>query len=460
MNRIPFDMIFENLKLFVDNFTAKNTSKLQYKTAVKRFLDEGGCIVDTVHDANLILTSRPHSPVWWQQGVTVPTVDVGFIIAALESGQVSLPTARLDGPSTPQKKRSASELSSSARSDRATKQSAVCLESSPLPALVDSQGHNQTILLELDKLYKRYQAEGDRWRTLSYRKAIRAIQTYPSEIASGAEAGRIPNVGSKIADKIEEIIHTGHLRVNDEFVLTDDYASQNVKLLFQKVHGVGAALANQFYDQGCRTLDDLRKRPDLTETQKIGLRYFDDLQKRIPRAAVEELGKVVEAVCHEIDSNCVVEIMGSFRRGAPDCGDVDFLFYPGKEGHALSDTFLREVVDRLEKRRFIVANLKLTQSVYHGICSLADGCKRRVDFLMASYKERGAALMHFTGNDFFNRSIRNLAHKKGYILSNHGLFKLTHGSDGHEKIWVAGETEESIFETLNVPYRPPTERNA
>ncbi len=37
---------------------------------------------------------------------------------------------------------------------------------------------------------------------------------------------------------------------------------------------------------------------------------------------------------------------------------------------------------------------------------------RRIDFLLVPWQQRGAALLYFTGNDLFNRSLRLLASKK------------------------------------------------
>ena len=37
---------------------------------------------------------------------------------------------------------------------------------------------------------------------------------------------------------------------------------------------------------------------------------------------------------------------------------------------------------------------------------------RRIDFLLVPEEEMGAALLYFTGNDIFNRSMRLLASKK------------------------------------------------
>lgn len=56
----------------------------------------------------------------------------------------------------------------------------------------------------------------------------------------------IPGVGSRIADKIWEIVETGNLRKLDELSSRDDINS--VKL-FTNVHGIGPTTAQYFIAQ-------------------------------------------------------------------------------------------------------------------------------------------------------------------------------------------------------------------
>lgn len=44
---------------------------------------------------------------------------------------------------------------------------------------------------------------------------------------------------------------------------------------------------------GCRTLEAVRGRSDLTEQQRVGLKYYDDFEQRIPRAEVAECERLV-----------------------------------------------------------------------------------------------------------------------------------------------------------------------
>jgi DNA polymerase IV len=75
--------------------------------------------------------------------------------------------------------------------------------------------------------------------------------------------------------------------------------------------------------------------------------------------------------------------------------------------------------------------------------------------------EFGAAMIYFTGNDIFNRSMRLLARKKGMCLNQRGLFKDVM-RNGQVKLnpgrLIEGRDERRIFEVLGVPWRPPEQR--
>ncbi|PHH68302.1 hypothetical protein CDD83_6158 [Cordyceps sp. RAO-2017] len=77
---------------------------------------------------------------------------------------------------------------------------------------------------------------------------------------------------------------------------------------------------------------------------------------------------------------------------------------------------------------------------------------------------RGGALLYFTGNDIFNRSMRLLAAKKGYRLNQRGLYRdplrgTAAGRDtASEADLVEGRDERRIFEVLGVRWREPHER--
>jgi DNA polymerase IV len=125
------------------------------------------------------------------------------------------------------------------------------------------------------------------------------------------------------------------------------------------------------------------------------------------------------------------------------------------------------LVDSLYQCKFLTHTLATSHSddgsKWHGVSKLPDGLHRRLDLLFVPWNERGAALIYFTGNDVFNRSLRLLASKKGMGLNQRGLFKDTLRGPGRVKLargtCIASASEEEIFRILGVPWRPPELRN-
>jgi DNA polymerase IV len=125
------------------------------------------------------------------------------------------------------------------------------------------------------------------------------------------------------------------------------------------------------------------------------------------------------------------------------------------------------LVDTLLASKFLTHCLATSHnddgSKWHGVSRLPNGIHRRLDLLFVPWKERGAALIYFTGNDIFNRSLRLLASKKGMGLNQRGLFKDTMRGPGRVKLTrgtcIASESEQEIFDILGVPWRPPELRN-
>jgi DNA polymerase lambda/DNA polymerase IV len=140
----------------------------------------------------------------------------------------------------------------------------------------------------------------------------------------------------------------------------------------------------------------------------------------------------------------------------------------------------------LTRRGFLVAtlaslhgrhhNASIAGSKWHGCCVLPPEASpgggrettprapiwRRIDFLLVPETEFGAALIYFTGNDIFNRSMRLLASRKGMRLNQRGLYKEVMRGPGRVKVTegelVEGRDEKKIFEILGVKWREPRER--
>ncbi|GAE00218.1 DNA polymerase POL4, putative [Paecilomyces variotii No. 5] len=324
---------------------------------------------------------------------------------------------------------------------------------------------NSRTIEVLQQMLDYYTRTSDVWRTIAYRKAISALRQQTTKIVTKSEALAIPGIGERLAAKIEEIVFTNRLRrLENANFTTEDHVLQ----LFLGVYGAGISQASRWIAQGYRSLDDLRTKADLTRNQRVGVERYDDFCQRIPRSEVEAHGAIVRKAIHEVDSAVQVIIGGSYRRGAADSGDIDLIITkPDATIEQIRDFMIGDIVPKLFDQGFLQIGLATTSrgdgSKWHGASALPESAIwRRIDLLFVPGAEIGAALLYFTGNDIFNRSMRLLASKKGMRLNQRGLYrdvlrganrvKLTDGS------LVEGRDERRIFEILGVPWRPPEHR--
>ncbi|KAK4508590.1 hypothetical protein PRZ48_002329 [Zasmidium cellare] len=328
-----------------------------------------------------------------------------------------------------------------------------------------SNSPNQATIDVLQQMADYYGQTGDEWRIRAYRKCITSLRNYPTKVTTREEAAKLPNVGPRLAEKIEEIAFTNHLRRLDN---AKAEPSDQVLQTFMQVYGAGIVQASRWVRDGYKTLDELLQRADLTDNQKIGIEHFEDFNSRIPRAEVAQHGSVVRKSLQAIDPSFEVIVGGSYRRGAKDSGDIDCIVTrPNTNADHLRNVVLGQLVPQLTAKGFLVASLAITSkddgSKWHGASRLP-GSKtwRRLDLLLVPSDELGAALIYFTGNDIFNRSLRLLASYKGMRLNQRGLYRDVIRGPKRVKVTegtlVEGKDEKKIFEALGVPWRPPEHR--
>ncbi|CAF1463730.1 unnamed protein product [Adineta steineri] len=329
---------------------------------------------------------------------------------------------------------------------------------------------NKDIIDKLQAMGDLYGKTNDKWRAYSYQKAITTIRRCTHRINSYEEIIKLPGIGESLAKKIWEIIDTGSFEKLEDFQ-SSEY--MNVITLFGNVWGCGPNIAKQWYDQGFRTLDDLRTKAKLSDNQQVGLKYYDEFLERMPRNEVCEIEAVVKEHALALVPDLIIQTCGSYRRGKATCGDVDILItHTDGISH---EGLLIPLIDSLKKSGFLTDDLVLSSSdkyeedsgshvKYYGVCLLPGENRkhRRLDIIIIPHDEYACALLYFTGSALFNRSMRALAHRYNMYLSQHRLNTGVIRKD-NSKINTGTPlytpTEESIFKYLNLPYRPPEERD-
>ncbi|KAK2185306.1 hypothetical protein NP493_240g01043 [Ridgeia piscesae] len=319
----------------------------------------------------------------------------------------------------------------------------------------------------------------------AYRKAAGVLAKHPTKIKSGAEAKKLASseyidrdgIGEKIAKKIDEVLATGKLQKLEKIRADDTSVAINE---LTKVTGIGPANAQKLVAEGITSIEELRKHEDkLNHHQQIGLKYFEDFEKRIPRSEMLKLRDVVLSEVKQLDSEYTADVCGSFRRGAANSGDIDILLtHPtftstSKKKYVIVTSLflvthhqpilLKNIVTCLEDVNFITDRLSLGDCKFMGVCrhvADSDGVEypfRRIDIRLIPHDQFYCALLYFTGSDMFNKNMRQHALEQGFTLNEYCLRPV--GVTG-----VAGEalpvsSERDIFDYIGMTYKKPDERN-
>ncbi|KAJ8287312.1 hypothetical protein GJAV_G00050110 [Gymnothorax javanicus] len=297
----------------------------------------------------------------------------------------------------------------------------------------------------------------------AYRKAASVIAKYPQKIKSGSEAKKLDGVGAKIAEKIDEFLATGKLRKLEK--IRNDDTSTSINLL-TRVTGIGPAAARKFVEDGVQTLDDLKKiEHKLNHHQQIGLKYFEDFEKRIPRAEMEKMEALILQELEKVDPQYIGTICGSYRRGAQSSGDIDILLtHPDYTSQSEKQPrLLHSVVDHLESLGFVTDTLSKGDSKFMGVCQLAreseeeDYLHRRIDIRLIPKDQYYCGVLYFTGSDIFNKNMRTRALEKSFTLNEYTIRPL--GVTGIAGEPLAVDSEKDVFDYIMWKYREPKDRS-
>lgn len=157
---------------------------------------------------------------------------------------------------------------------------------------------------------------------------------------------------------------------------------------------------------------------------------FLDKAKSTANAIVEKL----KPYCSRI------EVVGSIRRRVPQVNDIDIVLIPRDYWNLYN-----EILSLCAPFNPKASGKKIMRITVLGT---------QVDLYFATPETWATLLLIRTGSTQNNIRLCTLAKKKGWHLSasGDGLFD----ENGHK---IAGDTEESIYNSLGIPYQNPRERN-
>ena len=290
--------------------------------------------------------------------------------------------------------------------------------------------------------------KGEVMKARAYNRARDTIQSIDQDIKSVEQLKNTPTIGATIYDKLDEYTKTGKV------ALLEHYKNDPL-IVFTNIYGIGPKKAEELVKKhNIRSIEELRKNQDrvLNNLQRIGLKYYEDILDRIPRNEIAkydcEFMKTFKKESQTI--NTYYEIVGSYRRGAINSGDIDVI--------VTSDdpSVFQRVLDSLISKNIIIEVLSRGDTKSLVIAKLTPRSRaRRVDFMFTTRQEYPFAIMYFTGSKDFNTSMRGHALKMGLSMNEHGF---TNKNSQQKIVYDDIISEKDIFDKLNLVYVPPEKR--
>jgi DNA polymerase (family 10) len=287
------------------------------------------------------------------------------------------------------------------------------------------------------------------FKAAAYDRAKRAIEGYPEQLADIARDPNrkltdIPGIGPDLAKKIIELVETGKCEYHQEQLKK---VPRSLLELLQ-LQTVGPQKVRLFKDRlGIMTIDELEakaKEGKLRDLPGMSVKSEENILKAIElyrRAAGRfrldtafQAAEELAAYLRELKGVQQVTPAGSLRRGRETVGDLDLLV-TGRDHASIAEHFsnfpgIASVLAKGEDK----VSVKLKNDL-------------QVDVRLLDRQSYGAALQYFTGSKEHNVALRDRAKRRGWKLSEYGLFE-------GDKL-LASRTEEEIYAKLGLVWIPP-----
>ncbi|MEO3814134.1 DNA polymerase/3'-5' exonuclease PolX [Sphaerisporangium sp. B11E5] len=278
---------------------------------------------------------------------------------------------------------------------------------------------------------------GDAFRVRSYQKAAKAIAGHPEDI-SRVDVRGVPGVGEAIAKKVEEYLERGSFRQLDAL---REEVPEGVRRM-TRIASLGPKKAVLlFRELGIASPEELGQairdgrlagvRGFGAKTEENLLKGIEELQRAGTRVHLGVAMDLAERVIASLPAERIA-YAGSLRRMKDTVGDIDVLAVGPV---SLMDEFkaqpyVTEVIASGEHKTSIRADRGL-----------------QVDLRVVPGESWGAAMQYFTGSKEHNVRLREMCVKRGWKLSEYGLFE--------GDAVIASRTEEDIYGALGMQWVPP-----
>jgi DNA polymerase (family 10) len=307
---------------------------------------------------------------------------------------------------------------------------------------------NSDIADIFDRIADCLEIEGENpFKIRAYRNASRTIRGLGPEVrdmlSAGGELTGLPGIGRELAAKIGEILETGTAQALEKLkakvpegviamLRIPGLGPKRVSAIYHELKVETPAALKEAAENG-----RVQKLPGFgTKTERHILDALETLAQRPVRVSIAMARPQVERLLDHLQGTTGVRAAaaGSFRRCRETVGDIDVLVT------AEDDSPVMERFTTFEDVRQVLARGETK-------ASLVLGCGLQVDLRRVAPESFGAALQYFTGSQAHNIAIRGLGRQRGIKINEYGVFA---GDDR-----IAGDSEESVYRALGLPWIPP-----
>jgi DNA polymerase (family 10) len=278
------------------------------------------------------------------------------------------------------------------------------------------------------------------FRIRAYRNAARVVGSLSLDLAArlaeGAELPKLPGIGADLGGKIREIAATGSCKLLEQ--LRRKFPAGITALL--ALPGLGPKRVRALHEARIDSLEDLRRAARAGRLPALP-GFGEKTAQRIVAAAEARLVAprrfklaVAAQYAEPLAKYLGAVVAGSYRRMKDTVGDLDFLVVSSKP-EEVSARFVR----------YPEVREVLAQGTTRSSVRLASGMQ--ADLRVVPRQSYGAALHYFTGSKAHNIAVRKLGIERGLKINEYGVWR------GEKRI--GGETEESVYAAVGLPYIEP-----
>lgn len=309
--------------------------------------------------------------------------------------------------------------------------------------------HNNDIADIFNQIADFLEIEGENpFRIRAYRNAAHTISGLGTElkemVAADEDLTQLPGIGKDLAAKIHEILENGTAKALVklqkripktviDLLKLPGLGPKRARILYQKLNiKTLAQLSTAAREGRIRALEGFGQK-----TEEAILEAIESQAQKERRFKLATVKPIVDSIINFLKKQPGVNTVaaaGSYRRLRETVGDLDILVTARKNSAVMRRFLEYDAIDKVLASGTTKASVILRSGL-------------QVDVRLVEPASFGTALQYFTGSKDHNIAIRRIGQQRGLKINEYGVFRF-------EK-QVAGRTETSVYQALDLPLIPP-----